>query len=593
MVLHHITNRTDAVVETAASFDTDGLAHGDLHASHVVAVPHRLQQGVGEPEDQEVFHALLAEVVVDAEDPLLGKHGVQGRVELDGAAKVATERLLDHDAAALVEADRRQRLGDRREHRGRNRHVEHGDLARVLVERAQQRVPRIGIAVIALDQVEPLHHRLDDIGVGVGLGLEDGFASIFAERLVGPVAAGDADDRDVQLAVALQVIQRGEQLSLGEIARGSEQHQGVSGRLCTASHCCVPRSFDMSTELCAKRRQDLVCRCAPATGGEPVVQRCAQHRCRHAFVDRGVNRPAALTAVGDVSLQALQLRIRAKGRGRQVDEPTGDHTAASPQLGDRRQIEVVLVVLRVGQRSCLGVLRPVGGTDVCLVQDVETLGEGRHHAVLDPVVDHLDEVAGAGRPAVQPAQLGRDRVALVDGRADDLARTWREVGEDRCHFGDRIGRSADHQRVAAVESEHATAGTDVDVVDADLAAAVPPARCRRGTTSCRRRSRCRPARAAARTPRWCCSTYAAGTINQMCRGAASASTTSCGVLAPRAPSASHRLDCFRVEVVGDAVVAGPLQAADHVGAHAPQTDHCDLHVRKVATFARPDTVRTR
>ena len=81
-------------------------------------------------------------------------------------------------------------------------------------------------------------------------------------------------------------------------------------------------------------------------------------------------------------------------------------------------------------------------------------------------------------------------------------------------------------------------------------------------------------------------TYAAGTISQMCRGGVSASTTSCGV--PRATSAVG-LGCLHrggVEVVGNAVVTRPLQSANHVGAHAPETDHRDLHARKVATFAR-------
>ena len=46
------------------------------------------------------------------------------------------------------------------------------------------------------------------------------------------------------------------------------------------------------------------------------------------------------------------------------------------------------------------------------------------------------------------------------------------------------------------------------------------------------------------------------------------------------------LDRGRIEIVGNTVVAGTLQPPNHVGAHAPETDHRDLHVRKVATFAR-------
>src|SRR6185295_10627042 len=55
---------------------------------------------------------------------------------------------------------------------------------------------------------------------------------------------------------------------------------------------------------------------------------------------------------------------------------------------------------------------------------------------------------------------------------------------------------------------------------------------------------------------------------------------------PTRPRIHRRLYGCRVDVVGNTVVAGALQAPNHVGAHAPETDHRDLHVRKVATFAR-------
>ena len=76
-------------------------------------------------------------------------------------------------------------------------------------------------------------------------------------------------------------------------------------------------------------------------------------------------------------------------------------------------------------------------------------------------------------------------------------------------------------------------------------------------------------------------TNAAGTISQMWRGAARASTTSCGVRAPRDALGLHRRDGGLVHVVGDALVPGALQSTHHVGAHAPQSDHCDLHAHRL------------
>ncbi len=74
VVLQDVADGADPVVERATTLDADGLRHRDLHAAHVVAVPDRLEQRVGEAEHEEVLDALLAEVVVDAEDAVLGEH---------------------------------------------------------------------------------------------------------------------------------------------------------------------------------------------------------------------------------------------------------------------------------------------------------------------------------------------------------------------------------------------------------------------------------------------------------------------------------------------------------------------------------------
>ena len=76
-------------------------------------------------------------------------------------------------------------------------------------------------------------------------------------------------------------------------------------------------------------------------------------------------------------------------------------------------------------------------------------------------------------------------------------------------------------------------------------------------------------------------TNAAGTINQMCRGAVSASTTSLRGARTTCAFGFHRRDCCLVEVVGHTLVTGELQPANHVGAHAAQPDHRDLHAYKV------------
>ena len=106
-------------------------------------------------------------------------------------------------------------------------------------------------------------------------------------------------------------------------------------------------------------------------------------------------------------------RARRRGRapGREVEEPGGDDAAAPPDLGDVGEVE--------GEAVLLGELRRAG-----VLQDVEALGDGLHHAVLDAVVDHLDEMAGAARPGMEVALLDAG-VAAVAARASPGCRRGR------------------------------------------------------------------------------------------------------------------------------------------------------------------------
>ena len=105
MVLEHIADSADRVVERAPPLDVNLFRHRDLHAAHVVPVPNRLKQRVGEAEHEEIFDGLLAQVVVDSEDAVLGKDRVQCLVEFDSRVVVAAEGLLDDDAPAVMQVD--------------------------------------------------------------------------------------------------------------------------------------------------------------------------------------------------------------------------------------------------------------------------------------------------------------------------------------------------------------------------------------------------------------------------------------------------------------------------------------------------------
>ena len=78
MVLEHVAHHPRLLVVLAPMLHAHGLRRGDLHVVHMVAVPQRLEDRVGEAEDQEVLDRLLAQVVIDAVDLVLGE-GADGR----------------------------------------------------------------------------------------------------------------------------------------------------------------------------------------------------------------------------------------------------------------------------------------------------------------------------------------------------------------------------------------------------------------------------------------------------------------------------------------------------------------------------------
>ena len=100
VVLQHVAHRAGSVVVVAAAFDADGLGHGDLHLLDVARVPQRLEQRVAEAQREQVLHAFLAEVVVDAEHAVFVEHAGHAVVDLDGAGQVVADRLFQHHARA-------------------------------------------------------------------------------------------------------------------------------------------------------------------------------------------------------------------------------------------------------------------------------------------------------------------------------------------------------------------------------------------------------------------------------------------------------------------------------------------------------------
>ena len=102
MVLNHVAQRAGAVVITAALFDPERLRRSDLDILHVVAIPDRLEDRVGEAQRDDVLHRLLPEIVVDAVNLVLGKDRFDRLLELSRRLEIGAEGLLDDDARPAV-----------------------------------------------------------------------------------------------------------------------------------------------------------------------------------------------------------------------------------------------------------------------------------------------------------------------------------------------------------------------------------------------------------------------------------------------------------------------------------------------------------
>ena len=241
MVLDDVADRAGLLVEGPAAADGDLLGHGDLHRLDRAAVPERLEDRVAEAEGQEVLDGLLAEVVVDPVRLRLGQHRRQGAAELAGAGEVAAEGLLDHHAGprALVRVPGDQPglaevLDDRLEELGGDGEViEPVALGAVgLVDLGE-----LGLQPLVGGRVVEGAAGEGDVAGELGPGalevgpplLGERLLQLAAEGVVGPVAAGDADDGVLrrQVPLAGQPVEGRGELAMEKVAGRAEEHDGA------------------------------------------------------------------------------------------------------------------------------------------------------------------------------------------------------------------------------------------------------------------------------------------------------------------------------------------------------------------------------
>src|SRR5439155_22931911 len=107
---------------------------------------------------------------------------------------------------------------------------------------------------------------------------------------------------------------------------------------------------------------------------------------------------------------------------------------------------LVLIMFGIAQRSRFGVSIALLFSRAGGLQNAQALGIGGHDPVLDAVVNHLDEVAGAIRTAMEVALFSTAGEFLASRCARDVADARRQRRENRIQaLNDlRLARSEEH-----------------------------------------------------------------------------------------------------------------------------------------------------
>ena len=227
VVLDHVADRADVVVEPPPALDTEGLSHGDLDPANVVPIPHGFEHGVGETEDHEVLDRFLAEEVVDPVHAFLAEVSMHDVVQGIGGGGIAPEWLLEHDPPRNVEACVREPFDDLVEQRGRNREIRHrtprtiGSLGDV-----EEGLP---VAVVTRHVAQVACKTFEDRVIDVDAGLLERTARLVPEGLIVPRPRRDTDDRYVTDAFRREIVQGREEPASSEITGNPEQDERVGG----------------------------------------------------------------------------------------------------------------------------------------------------------------------------------------------------------------------------------------------------------------------------------------------------------------------------------------------------------------------------
>ncbi len=185
----------------------------------------------------------------------------------------------------------------------------------------------------------------------------------------------------------------------------------------------------VAAELVAHRGDRLHRRALVLLGDEPREEGRGDRGHGDAVVDAGLDGPATFARVGGVAGDLVEVGVLLERLDQQVEQPRPDDGALTPRVEDLGDVV----------------------DEVDLLEQLPALGVRLHDGVLDAVVNHLGEVAGARLLAgVHEAgvTLGLERV------------------EGGLHLGDVGVGAAAHQGVAVLQAPDPAGDTAVDEPDA-------------------------------------------------------------------------------------------------------------------------------
>ncbi len=73
MVLHHVAQRACPFVITGSPFYSERFRRGNLNVINVSPVPDRLENRIGEPENQNILRSFLSEEMINSIGLILSK----------------------------------------------------------------------------------------------------------------------------------------------------------------------------------------------------------------------------------------------------------------------------------------------------------------------------------------------------------------------------------------------------------------------------------------------------------------------------------------------------------------------------------------